>query len=105
MEDRAYDLRAGFLKALGSPVRLRILATLRDGERNVCELMDALGICQSTISCNLGVLRTSGVVVDRKEGTSVYYRASDERVYALIGLLDEILRGQCEEMRRALEAL
>ena len=105
MEDIVYCLRAEFLKALGSPLRLKILTALGDGEMNVCELMDALDLCQSTVSCNLGVLRTSGVVLDRKEGTSVYYRVSDENVHALIGTLDEILKGQCEEVRKALEAL
>lgn len=105
MEDAVYDLRAEFLKVLGSPLRLKILGALRDGEKNVCELVDALGICQSTISCNLGVLRTSGVVVDRKEGCSVYYRVVNDKVYALMKTLDEMLRDQCEGMRKALEAL
>jgi ArsR family transcriptional regulator len=105
MEDKACDLRAELLKALASPLRLRILDALRDGEKNVCELMDALGACQSTVSCHLGVLRTSGLVLDRREGTSVYYRVGDERVYALMGTLDEVLRDQCEEIRKALEEL
>ena len=105
MEDTVYCLRAEFLKALSSPLRLRILDALRDGEKNVCELMDALETCQSTVSCHLGVLRTSGVVVDRKEGTSVYYRVSDKKVYALLRTLDEVLKGQCEEVRKALEEL
>jgi len=94
-----------FLKALTSPLRPKIIEALKDGEKNVCELVEALETCQSTVSCHLGVLRTSGVVVDRKEGTSVYYRVSDEKVYALISTLDEILPGQCEEVRRTLEAL
>ena len=105
MADMVYGLRAEFLKALGSPLRLKILDALRDGEKSICELMDALGICQSTFSCNLGVLRTSGALLDRKEGASVYYCVSDENVYAPVRALDEVLKGQCEEMRKALEAL
>lgn len=105
MQDSVYCLRAEFLKALASPVRLKILDALRDGEKNVCELMDAVGMCQSTVSCHLSVLRTSRAVLDRKEGTSVYYRVSDENVYALLSTLDEILKGQCEELSKALEAL
>ena len=105
MEDTVCDLRAELLKALASPLRLKILEALRDGEKNVCELMDALDICQSTLSCNLSVLRTSGVLSDRKEGTSVYYRVSDENVYALIKTLDQVLRGQCEGVVKALDSL
>jgi len=105
MEDAVYCLRAEFFKALGSPVRLKLLNALKDGEKNVCELMDAVGMCQSTVSCHLSVLRTSGVVSDRREGTSVYYRVSDENVHALLSTLDEILKGQCEEVSKALAAL
>ena len=105
MDDTVCNLRAEFLKALASPLRLKILDALREGEKNVCELMDTLGICQSTLSCNLSVLRTSGVLLDRKEGTSVYYRVSDKNVYALIKTLDEALKGQCEEVMKALDAL
>lgn len=105
MKDMVHCLRADFLKALASPLRLKILEALRDGEKSVCELVDALGICQSTLSCNLAVLRTSGVLLDRKDGTSVYYRVSDKNVYALIKTLDQVLRGQCEEAMKALDSL
>lgn len=105
MDETVNNLRAEFLKAIGSPLRLKILEALRDGEKNVCELMDALGAAQSTVSCHLTVLRTSGIVADRKEGCSVYYRVSDEKVYGLMKTLDEVLKGQCEEMKKALEGL
>ena len=105
MGDTVNNLRAELLKALGSPLRLKILEALSDGEKNVCELMEVVGAPQSTVSCHLTVLRTSGVVTDRREGCSVYYRVSDENVYALMKTLDELLKSQCEEVKRALEAL
>jgi len=105
LEDMVHCLRADFLKALASPLRLKIIEALRGGEKSVCELVDALGVCQSTLSCNLAVLRTSGAVLDRKEGCSVYYRVSNENVYALVKTLDKVLKAQCRQMTKALDTL
>lgn len=65
---------AAFFKALGNPVRLRIVEQLMAGERCVCELHAKSGKDQSTISNHLGVLRHSGVVVCEQRGKNVYYR-------------------------------
>jgi len=83
--------------------RFPVFRVVRDREL----ILEKLGICQSTLSCNLSlsVLRTNGVLLDGKEGTSVYYRVSDKNVYALIKTLDAVLKGQCEEVMKALDAL
>ena len=60
--------------ALSDETRLAILEMLRDGERCVCELQDALGAAQSRLSFHLRVLREAGLVSDRKEGRWSYYR-------------------------------
>jgi ArsR family transcriptional regulator len=60
-------------KALADPTRVRILATLRQGELCVCELSDALDVAQSTLSTHLQVIREAGLVRTRKEGKWVYY--------------------------------
>lgn len=64
---------AAFFKALGNPVRLRIVEQLMGGERCVCELHAESGKDQSTISNHLSVLRNSGVVVCEQRGKNVYY--------------------------------
>lgn len=60
-------------KALADPTRVRILAALRGGELCVCELGDALGVTQSTLSTHLQVIREAGLVGTRKAGKWVYY--------------------------------
>ena len=60
-------------KALADPTRVRILASLRGGELCVCELGDALGVTQSTLSTHLQVIREAGLVGTRKAGKWVYY--------------------------------
>src|SRR3954453_8436764 len=60
-------------KAFADPTRVRVLAALQDGELCVCELCDALGVPQSTLSTHLQVIRDAGLVQTRKEGKWVYY--------------------------------
>ncbi len=90
-----HQLRADVLKALASHTRLHILDLLRNNEMTVCQITDALGANQSTISCHLNTLRINGLVTTRKQGTHVYYRLADETVNDLLALLDQILTAQC----------
>lgn len=64
------------LKVLAHPVRLRILALLRDGEMCVCQIVEVLGVATSTTSEHLTELRKSGLLAERKEGRWVYYGLS-----------------------------
>ncbi len=71
----ALDLtRAAHLfHALSDETRLGILEMLRDGERCVCDLQEALDAAQSRLSFHLRVLKEAGLVTDRKEGRWSYY--------------------------------
>jgi ArsR family transcriptional regulator len=63
-------------KALGDPVRLRLLLLIAaplEGEVCVCELVDAFDLAQSTISHHLKILRDAGLVESQRRGTWVYY--------------------------------
>jgi ArsR family transcriptional regulator len=62
------------LKTLADPTRVRILLLLEREELAVQELMDVLGMAQSRVSRHLGILRESGLLRDRREGTYVFYR-------------------------------
>jgi ArsR family transcriptional regulator len=63
-------------RALADPTRVRIVAALRNGELCVCELVDALGISQSSLSSHLQICRQTGVVTTRKESRWIYYSLS-----------------------------
>ena len=76
--------KAELFKALGHPVRIRILELLRTSERTVSELQALLDIEASSVSQQLAVLRSRQLVVGRKEGTSVYYRVTDPQVFDLL---------------------
>ena len=81
---------APVFKALGDPVRLRLVSLIgaRDGgEVCVCDLTSAFELSQPTISHHLRVLREAGLIDSERRGTWVYYRlvpAALERMAALL---------------------
>jgi DNA-binding transcriptional ArsR family regulator len=81
-EDLA-ELIARRFRALGDPLRVRLLDQLRDGEQTVNALADRLGAGQQNVSKHLAVLADAGMIVRRKEGTHAYYRIADEAVFDL----------------------
>lgn len=64
-------------KAISDSTRARILKLLENGELCVCDIMEVLGLGQSTASKHLGILKTAGLVQSRKVGTWSYYRLSE----------------------------
>ena len=62
------------LKALAHESRLMIVDRLSHGECSVGELRDLVGGDLSTVSKHLALLRAHGIVEDRREGTTVYYK-------------------------------
>ncbi|CAM5210274.1 Biofilm growth-associated repressor [Castellaniella defragrans] len=80
----------GRLKALANPERLLLLCQLSQGERCVSELEEALDIRQPTLSQQLGVLRTEGVVRARRAGKHVYYSVVDGNLLRVLALLYEL---------------
>lgn len=76
-------------KALGHPARVTIVRQLSEGERCVCDLVEAVGLGWSTVSRHLSVLREAGVVEDEKRGLQVFYRLALPCVARFIDCLDE----------------
>lgn len=88
-ESRAVELAKVF-KALGDPVRLRLLSMIasRDGgEICVCDLTPAFDLSQPTISHHLKLLRQAGLIDCERRGTWVYYWLLPEMTDKLAGIL------------------
>ena len=85
-----FEKESEVLKALGHPVRLRIVTgLLQEEECNVNKIVDNLKIPQSTISQHLGILKSRGIIVSRKDGVKTCYSVIDERVKGIIGILEK----------------
>ena len=75
------------LKLLANEDRLLLLCQLSQGETCVSELEGLLGIRQPTLSQQLGVLRSEGVVSTRREGKNIYYRLDSPQAVAVMKVL------------------
>ncbi|WP_406497780.1 metalloregulator ArsR/SmtB family transcription factor [Streptomyces sp. NBC_01604] len=95
-----YQAKAEFFRMLGHPVRIRVLELLQDGPRPVRELLAAIEVEPSNLSQQLAVLRRSGIVTSKREGSAVVYALSGGDVADLMGaarrILTEMLAGRNE---------
>jgi DNA-binding transcriptional ArsR family regulator len=87
---KAAGQAVGALKVLANEERLLLLCQLSQGEMCVSDLEEALDIHQPTLSQQLGVLRTEGVVNTRREGKYVYYSVADPNVMQVLEALYRI---------------
>jgi DNA-binding transcriptional ArsR family regulator len=78
---------AAYFQALSEPTRLQLLNLLREGERNVGDLAQLTGFTAANISRHMSMLSQQGMVARESRGTSVYYRISDDSIYALCDLV------------------
>jgi len=78
---------ARLMKTLANPDRLMLLCQLSQGEMSVGELEASLGIMQPTLSQQLGVLRSEGLVDTRREGKHIYYRVLSPQALAVLQVL------------------
>jgi DNA-binding transcriptional ArsR family regulator len=80
------DARAAELfRALGDPTRRAIFERLsRDGEQTVHGLTDGAGVSQPAVSKHLGVLKSAGLVRDRRQGRETCYRAEPDGLKPLV---------------------
>jgi DNA-binding transcriptional ArsR family regulator len=101
LPDDLAELIARRFRAIGEPMRIRLLDQLRDGEATVGELSAALAASQQNVSKHLAVLADAGILGRRKEGNRVYYRIVDEGVFALC----EAVCGSVQEQLRTLSEL
>jgi ArsR family transcriptional regulator len=104
MGKTTHDFKAGILKALAHPNRLRILEMLRrDGEVCNCEIGPKLKLEQSNLSRHLLALSDAGLVTAYKDGVRMMYRVADQRVFKVLDVVGELAKKQVSERAELLE--
>lgn len=83
---------AAFYKTFSDPTRLKILMALTEQEMCVCDIAAFLDISESGVSHQLRFLRNSGIVENRREGTVLYYRLTDDHVADILQIGLEHIR-------------
>lgn len=82
---------AELFKVFGDSTRVKILYVLFEGERNVTQICDVLGMNQPAVSNQLKILKTSKLVKSRRDGKSMLYSLADEHVKTIIAMGKEHL--------------
>jgi DNA-binding transcriptional ArsR family regulator len=93
----ALELVAARFRVLGEPNRLRLIAALEQGEKNVSELVAETELTQANVSRHLQTLTEAGLLGRRKEGLNVYYFIADESLFKLCDLV-------CNRLQKELAA-
>ncbi len=86
------DMVAERFRILGEPVRIRLLQELQSGEKNVSELVAAVGSTQPNVSKHLRILQEAGIVGRRQKGNNVYCYIADDSVFELCDAVCSSLR-------------
>lgn len=83
LSPEAIELVATRFRVLGEPIRIRILQELQGGDRNVTQLVEAIGSTQPNISKHVRILQEAGLIGRRQAGTAVYCFIADPSVFDL----------------------
>lgn len=83
--DRVFELAAEVFRVMSAPMRLKIISSLCNGEKNVGQLLREIDTTQPNMSQHLNTLYQCGVLGKRREGVQIYYRIIDDRVATLCG--------------------
>ena len=81
LPDELVELLRSRIVLLGDQTRIRILDELRDGERNVQSITDALTTTQQNVSGHLRLLRAGGLVMRRQSGRTAFYSVTEPAIF------------------------
>ena len=77
-------------KALSDSTRLKILECVRKGEKCICEIIPYTGKSQPNVSQHLKVLNNAGIIDERKDGTRIIIKTSNNTIYHVIDQVKHI---------------
>jgi len=93
-DDEIFERQAQICKAFAHPGRLRILDLLGKGERGVSELQKQLGCSKTSLSQQISILKSAGVLSTRRNGKQIYCSLAMPEVKEACQLIRGVLRAQ-----------
>ncbi|WP_192253732.1 ArsR/SmtB family transcription factor [Mesorhizobium caraganae] len=81
-------IEAEIFRALADPTRRAVYERLAGGEMSVSELRTGMSVSQPAVSQHLAVLRSAGLVSERRAGRNAYYRADPQGLEPLLGWIE-----------------
>jgi DNA-binding transcriptional ArsR family regulator len=83
-EENQNRFKSTVFHALSDPIRLEIISYLRDREKCVYEIVPHLNLIQPLVSRHLKILKDTGIVRCRKDGTKRMYSIVDPRIHNIV---------------------
>lgn len=96
---------ADFFKVLSEVSRLQIVCTLKEGEKNVSEIIEITGLGQANVSKHLKLITQAGIVTRTQQGVNVVYAIANPLVFSLCDLVCNSIATQLQEQNQRLESL
>ncbi len=90
-ELRFFELQADICQTLANAKRLQILNLLKNGEMSVGAMVAALDIAKPNLSQHLAVMRQKGILLTRREGTTIYYRLATPHIVQACKIMRQVL--------------
>ena len=103
--DDIYRLHAEICKTLASPIRLRIINTLRNRTMSATELIAETKTNKVILSQHMSLLVGKGVVQAERKGKNVFYQLSDKRIIKACDIMREVLKKSLERNKNILKKL
>jgi DNA-binding transcriptional ArsR family regulator len=93
------DMVVKVFKALGHPIRYKIMKFLLDGAKCVCKLNENVEFSQSNLSQHLRILKDAGLVKTEKVGLNIFYSLSNEEIKHLIETADSFIKSYINNIK------
>lgn len=90
MKEENIERASKALKAMGHPLRLKILCIIGDEELPVMDIVSKVGTTQSNISQHIDILREKDIIVSRREGSKILCKVKDLQILSLLKSMQEI---------------
>lgn len=81
--DQVFESAAEVFRVMSAPMRLKIISSLCNGEKNVGQLLSEIDTTQPNMSQHLNTLYKAGVLGKRRDGVQIHYRIINDRVVTL----------------------
>jgi ArsR family transcriptional regulator len=81
--DEVFEMAAEVFRVMSAPMRLKIISSLCNGEKNVTQLLEEIDTTQPNMSQHLNTLYQAGVIGRRRDGVQIFYRIINDRVVTL----------------------
>lgn len=87
MKEENINKASRALKAMGHPLRLKILCVIGENELPVMDIVKQVGTTQSNISQHIDILREKEIITSRREGSKILCKVRDHNILQLMGVM------------------